>query len=338
MLTFGNYPIGDGAPSVIVAEAAVEHLGSVNIAQRLADAARENGADIIKYQMHLPEDEMLSGKIDMWGGSLDEILDRYNLTIDDHAKLIEHCDDIGIQYLCTPFCPEAVIRLDQLGVSGFKTGSGELTNIPLFAKIVDAKKPVIVSTGMCHPHEIKETTDYLSSNNVDFALTNCTSIYPTPYELVNLTQIDKLKEQYDVPVGHSDHTSTIWTSIAAVARGANIIEKHFTLSRYTKGPDFEVSLEPSELKDMVQGIRAVEKALTPIEKSVIGEEAIVRAWAHHSVVSICDIDEGERLTLENLSVKRPGDGIPAKELNELLGKRAKRRISANVQLSVLDFE
>lgn len=338
MLKFGNCLIGNGAPSVIIAEAAVEHLGSVNIAKRIADAARENGADIIKYQMHLPEDEMLSGKINMWGGSLDDILANYNLTIDDHAKLIEHCIDIGIQYLCTPFCPEAVVRLDQLGVSGFKTGSGELTNIPLFAKIVDTQRPVIVSTGMSHPNEIKETTDYLFSNNVNFALTNCTSIYPTPYELVNLTQIDKLKEQYDVPVGHSDHTSTIWTSIAAVARGANIIEKHFTLSRYTKGPDYEVSLEPHELKDMVQGIRAVEKALTPIEKSVIGEEANVRAWAHHSVVSTCVINEGEKFTLENLSVKRPGDGIPAKDFDSLLGKRAIRKISSDVQIKRSDFE
>ena len=337
MIQFGKCIIGDGLETVIIAEAAVEHLGSVNVAKRLADAALENGANIIKFQMHLPDEEMLPGKIHMWGGSLDDILANNNLTVDDHARLIEHCEEIGIQYLCTPFCPQAVVILNQLEVEGFKTGSGELTNLPLFEEIVKTKKPVIVSTGMSLPDEIHETAVYLKSNKVKFALTNCTSIYPTPYKFVNLSQIDALRAEYCVPVGHSDHTSTIWTSIAAVARGANIIEKHFTLSRYTKGPDYEVSLEPHELKKMVEGIRAIEQAMIPRAKSIIAEEANVRSWAQHSIVSTQKIRKGQLLTRDNLSVKRPGNGIPAKELSTIFGKKALRDIVEKTQLQRQDF-
>ena len=176
----GKFTINENSNTVVIAEAAVEHLGNLNVAMRMADAAKDAGVDIIKYQMHIPSSEMLPDKIKFWGGSLDEILENYNLSIDDHENLIKYCKKIDIQYLCTPFCAHAVKVLDELGVVGFKTGSGELGNFELMKAISKTKKPVVVSTGMSTIKEIEATVNYLKSLKVQFMLTNCTSIYPAP--------------------------------------------------------------------------------------------------------------------------------------------------------------
>ena len=318
----GKFEINNNSNTVIIAEAAVEHLGSLNVALRMADAAKAIGVDIIKYQMHIPSSEMLPNKIKFWGGSLDEILESYNLSLSDHEKLIKHCEKIGIQYLCTPFCAEAVRVLDGLGVVGFKTGSGELGNFQLMKAISETNKPVIVSTGMSTEQEIKATVDYLNELGVEFMLTNCTSIYPAPYHTINLRFIEVLKEKFNVWVGHSDHTPNIWTSVGAVGMGAKLIEKHFTLDRYLKGPDAAVSLEPAEMKILVDGVRIIDEAKGTGIKEVHPEEKDVRSWAHHSVVSIKAIAEGEAITVENISVKRPGTGIPAANFDDVIGSVA----------------
>jgi len=316
-ISFGNTVISEDAPPVTIAEAAVEHLGSVKVAMRMVETAKEIGADMIKFQMHLPEEEMIPDVIKFWGGSLDEVLENYNLTVNDHKNLIDYCKEIGIQYLCTPFCPEAVDVLNELGVDGYKTGSGEMTNLPMMERIAKTGKPVIVSTGMCTLEEIGETVSFLKELETTFMITNCTSIYPPPYNTINLKLIPEYRKKFDILVGHSDHTSDIWTSLGAIALGANVIEKHFTLNRALKGPDYKVSLEPLEFKTMVDAIKKIYAALGS-EKKIHSDEVMVRDWAHHSVVTVMDVPENTVLKKEMISVKRPGRGIPAKYLKDLL--------------------
>ncbi len=332
----GNLRVDRESPAIIIAEAAVEHLGNLHAAKRMADAALECGADVIKYQMHLPEHEMLKGRIKFWGGSLDEILENYNLSVEGHKELIQYCETIGIQYLCTPFCPEAVKILDDLGVVGFKTGSGELTNFPLMEEISKTGKPVIVSSGMSTEDEIENTVNFLKQRDVDFAITHCTSIYPSPYSAINLRYIKTLQEKFKVHSGHSDHTPTMWTAIGAVSYGAKIIEKHFTLSKSLKGPDFEVSLEPNDFKTMVKAIRAVEAATGTGKKEILKDEKVVREWAHHSIVTIKNVEKGDVFSFENLSVKRPGDGLPSSMLPKILGKIAVKDVHVDKQLTLED--
>ena len=334
----GNLSINSDSNTVVIAEAAVEHLGNLNVAMRMADAAKAIGVDIIKYQMHIPESEMLPNKIKFWGGSLDEILENYNLSVSDHEHLIAYCKDIGIQYLCTPFCEEAVGVLNDLGVVGFKTGSGELGNLSMMQAIADTKKPVIISTGMSTYEEISQTVDFMKKLNAEFMLTNCTSIYPAPYSQLNLRLIKKLHSDFDVWVGHSDHTPDIWSSLGAVGMGAKVIEKHFTLNRFMKGPDAEVSLEPNEMKQMVNAIKIIDQAKGDGIKKIQPDEEEVRDWAHHSVVSIKDITEGEIINSKQVSVKRPGNGIPAAQLNKVIGSKATTNIKADTQLSWDDIK
>jgi sialic acid synthase SpsE len=317
--------------AVFIAEAAVEHLGSLNVAKQMALTAKRSGADIIKFQMHIPESEMLKNKIKFWGGSLDQILDNYNLTINDHKELIKYCKKINIQYLCTPFCPEAVKVLNKLGVKGFKTGSGEMLNLPLIDQIIKTRKPLILSTGMSTLKEVEFIVGYLKKNKANFMIMNCTSIYPCPPKFVNLNLINLYKAKFNILVGHSDHTSDIWTSLGAVANGAQAIEKHFTLNRNLEGPDFEVSLEPKEFKMMVEGARVIKLALGNTKK-IHQKEVAVRNWAHHSIVAKQDIKKFQKLTENNLTVKRPGGGIPAHEFYSVVGKKVNKKILKNSQI------
>jgi N-acetylneuraminate synthase len=334
---FGSFNINESSYTVVIAEAAVEHLGNLNVAMRMADAAKDSGVDIIKYQMHIPDSEMLPNKIKFWGGSLDQILDDFNLTVKDHEKLIQHCEDIGIQYLCTPFCAEAVGVLNDLGVIGFKTGSGELGNLQLMEEISKTGKPAIISTGMSTFEEIQRTVNFMKERDSDILLTNCTSIYPAPYKSINLRLIENMSKDLGVWVGHSDHTPNMWTAIGAVGMGAKVIEKHFTLNRYMNGPDAAVSLEPSEFKTMIEGIRIIDEAKGTGVKEIHDGEKEVRDWAHHSVVTANTLSAGHILTESDLTVKRPGTGIPAAELKTLVGKKLKRNIEVNEMLSWNDF-
>lgn len=335
-IRFGRVTIGETAPVVTIAEAACEHLGSVEVAKRIADAARGAGADIVKFQLHLPQ-EMIPGSIRFWGGSMDEVLAKYNLPVEAHAELMTYCESIGIQYLCTPFSADAADMLDRLGAVAFKTGSGEMTNLPMLRRIAQKGKPMIVSTGMATVEEIGETVAALKAENATFMLTHCTSAYPPRYDQINLRFIPQLRERFGVLVGHSDHTPDFWTAIGAVVLGARVIEKHFTLDRGLKGPDYHISLEPPEFKRMVEGIRSVEAALGS-EKVVYEEEQVVRDWAHHSVVSLQDIPAGVTIVPDMIGVKRPGRGVPAKHLTEFYGSRTKRMILADSPLQWEDVD
>lgn len=334
-LRIGRFTIEDGRPCLIIAEAACEHNGRLDVARRLARAAKAAGADIVKFQLHLPDVEMIPGSIRFWAGSMDDVLAKVNLSIDDHRALMRYCKTIGIQYLCTAYCAAGVDVLDDLGAEAFKIGSGEMTNLPMIRHVgrrsAQTGKPVLVSTGMSTMPEIAETVRTLRATGAGFMLLNCTSEYPPKYEHINLGLLAVLRRRFGVPVGHSDHSPTNDTALAAAALGAKVIEKHFTLARANRTPDWLVSIEPDELRALVQGVRRIEAALGST-KRLYPEERVVRRWAHHSVVTVCEIPRGAAITPAMLAVKRPGWGIPAKYLELLYGRRARRRIPANLPL------
>lgn len=329
-IRLGSLVAGDGHPTVVIAEAACEHLGSLDTAYRMIEAAWEAGVDVIKFQLHLPE-EMIAGSIEFWGGSMDEVLAEWNIDVEGQAKLQDRCREVGIQYLCTPFSAAAADQLAGIGVDFFKTGSGELTNLPMLRSIARHGRPMVVSTGMATLGEIDATVACLRETGVEFALTNCTSAYPPRYEDVRLGLIRVLRDRYGVVVGHSDHTPDGATAIGAVALGAPIVEKHFTLDRATGGPDRTVSLEPAELKRLVDDIRKVEVALGA-EKTVLADEQVVRDWAHHSVATVRPLAAGATVTAADVAVKRPGRGIPAAALDRVIGRVARRDVPVDVPL------
>ena len=235
-IRFGAVSINESLPTVIIAEIADSHNGSVEQAKALIDAAKEAGADVVKFQLHLPDIEMVPGKIQMWDGDLYKILNRNLFTPDMHKEVMDHCVEVGIEYLCTPFCPKAVDVLDNMGVKVFKTGSGEIANLPMHRKLakISAKKgkPVIVSTGMCTWKEIADTVSVYEEEDAkkNLVLMNCTSEYPqNDYSNANLGIVSRLAEEFGVWTGQSDHTMDNYTAYAAVVMGAKVIEKHIIL-------------------------------------------------------------------------------------------------------------
>jgi N-acetylneuraminate synthase len=327
-LTIAGRAIGPGAPCFIIAEAGINHNGDVALAAELVDAAAEAGADAIKFQTHFPEHEMLRGGATAAyvGESLFDLLTRTALSREGHAALKERAEKRGIIFLSTPFSREAADFLETLGVPAFKTGSGELTNLPLQRHIARKRKPMIISTGMSTPEEIDRTVQAVRGEGTPFALMHCTSTYPTPYEHVQLGCITWLQSSYGVPVGFSDHTLGGFLAFAAVATGANLFEKHFTTSRALPGPDQQGSMEPQELKEVVRGIRAIEQARGATKTIQPGEQD-VRNMAHHSVVSVRDIAAGAEITAADVWTKRPGTGIPARQLGDVVGRTAARAIT-----------
>jgi sialic acid synthase SpsE len=284
----------------------------------------------------------------MWDGPLYDILKRNLFTPEMHKEMMNYCEQVGIEYMCTPYCPTSVDVLNDLGVKVFKTGSGELANLPMHRKLAQIAattgKPVIVSTGMSTWDEITDTVNVYEQEGAkdNLILMNCTSGYPPEYTSLHLHTIEKLKKDFGVLVGQSDHSMDNYSCFAAVALGAKLVEKHFTLSRNQNGPDHKISLEPAMLKDLADGIKKIEMALEK-EKDIFAEEKSVRSWAFHSVVAARDIQAGEILTLDNLIPKRPGSGIPAKYLDsmyskELLGKKAKQDLTKDTILQWENLE
>ena len=332
--------IGDGHPCFIIAEAGINHNGDEKLALEMIVEARSAGADAVKFQTHLPEHEMLSGGAvaAYVGESLFDLLKRVSLSFEAHKRLLAHARANNIIFLSTPFSREAADFLETLPVSAFKIGSGELTNLPLQEHIARKNKPMIISAGMATSDEVEATLGRIRGINQELALMHCTSTYPTPYEHANLNVLPLLKSKYNLPVGLSDHTLGTAVSIAAAALGANLIEKHFTLSRDLEGPDQKASLEPAEFRDLVQSIRAVEKALGDGIKKIQPGEDEVRRMAQHSVVSLRDIPRGNTILADDVWVKRPGTGISARHLSAIIGRRALRFIPKDRLLDWKDLE
>lgn len=325
LIEIAGRKIGPGQPTYVIAEACDNHLGDMEAAREMIRCAKAAGADAVKFQHHLPYEEMLpdvpmSGNFDI---PLFEFLQRYALSIEQHSELKAYCGELNIQYLCTPFSRRAAEELNELGVDAFKIGSGELTDLPTLKVIAGFGKPMILSSGMAEWEEIDETTQTVQGINPQLALMNCTSEYPCNHADVNLGVISRMLDRYPaVVIGHSDHTPDIYTCVAAVGFGASLIEKHLILDRRQPGPDQSVSIEPFELNELVRAVRRVEVALGH-SKRVWNDEKPIRSWAHRSVVSIADIPEGARITEGMVWTKRPGTGIPARRLEEVVGRTAK---------------
>ena len=317
----------------IIAEAGDNHNGDFNTALKLVDVAKRAGADCVKFQTFVTEEiiskyaEMAEYQKKNMGKeeSQFEMVKRLELSFDEFRKIKEYCDRVGIQFLSTPFDLKSVDFLNELGVPFFKIPSGEITNYPYLIKIAHTGKPVVMSTGMCEPDEILAAINVLEKNGSgEITLLHCNTEYPTPLKDVNLYAMRTMKKMFGKKVGYSDHTKGIEVPVAAVALGACVIEKHFTLDKNMPGPDHKASLEPDELGRMVKNIRNIEIALGDGVKRVSESERKNIAIARKSIVARRNIQEGEILTEENLAVKRPGTGINPMQWMEVLGTRAVR--------------
>ena len=318
----------------IIAEAGVNHNGSLELAFRLIDAAKEAGADAVKFQS-FKTDNLVSTKAhkaEYQKQTTDEkesqyeMIKKLELSVSDHKKLIEFCNNLDIQFLSSPFDLESIDLLSQLGLETFKIPSGEITNLPYLKKIAALNKNIILSTGMADLGEIEDALDVLTNygtNKKKIAVLQCNTEYPTPFEDVNLRAMLTIKNAFNIKkIGYSDHTPGFEVSIAAVALGAEVIEKHFTLDKNMEGPDHKASLEPSELKRMIESIRIVEKSLGHGIKKATHSELKNKPIARKSLIAIKEIKKGEKFTEENIGIKRPGYGISPMRYDEVIGKTA----------------
>lgn len=317
----------------IIAEAGVNHNGSVTIAKKMIDQAAEAGADAIKFQTFKAErltcktapKAAYQKKTTGNDGSQQEMLKKLELSDDDFKLLYDHANDKKIEFLSSPFDPESLRFLLDLGMDKIKIPSGEITNYPLLRDAGRSGKKVILSTGMSTLDEIQDAVHVLKENGSKrIALLHCNTEYPTPYADVNLRAMRLLADTFGVEIGYSDHTEGMEVAIAAAACGASIIEKHFTLDRNMEGPDHRASLEPAELKQLVQSVRNVENALGKYEKKPTMSESGNRSIARKSLVAGCRIKKGELFSEENLTAKRPGNGISPMRWQEIIGKAAPR--------------
>lgn len=328
----------------IIAEAGVNHNGSLKLAKEMVTKARESGADAIKFQTFKSERvvsslaEKAAYQIENTGSADEsqlEMVKKLELSFDDFRELQAFSKEKGIQFLSTPFDLESIDFLNQLEMPFWKLPSGEVTNYPYLVKIAQTHKEIVMSTGMCTLDEISEALAVLRENDAGkIALLHCNTEYPTPMEDVNLKAMETLRKAFDAPVGYSDHTKGIEVPIAAVAMGATIIEKHFTLDRNMEGPDHKASLEPSELKAMVQAIRNIEKAIGIGDKKPTPSEIKNIAIARKSIVASQLIKKGEAFTEQNITTKRPGTGISPMKWRQVLSQKAKRDFTEDELIEV----
>ena len=340
-LEIAGRAVGPSEPPLVIAEIGINHEGRIDRAIQMVDDAREAGCECVKFQSHVVEDEMIPNDVVPGNAteSIWEIMARCALSEDEERRLKAHVESKGMIYLCTPFSRAAADRLEALGVRAYKIGSGECNNYPLIRHIASFGKPVVLSTGMNDLASIEPAAEILRGAGVPFALLHCTSMYPTPYEKVHLGAIPQLAGRFpDAVVGLSDHSIGNYTCLAAVALGARILEKHFTSDKTWPGPDVPISIDPAELKDLIVGSRAVHRALGGT-KEILAEERPTIDFAYACVVTTRAIASGERLTPENLWVKRPGTGeIKAVHYEGVLGRAATRDLPANRQVGWSDFE
>jgi len=334
--------IGDGRPPVVIAEIGINHEGSVETAIAMADAAIDAGAEIIKHQTHIIEDEMSNEARSVIPGNADvsiyEIMERCALSERDEKRLMDHVRQRGAIFISTPFSRAAVDRLVKFDIPAFKIGSGECNNYPLVKYVARFGKPVIISTGMNSIETVRPSVEILRKANVPYALLHCTNVYPTPPELVRLGAMSRLKEAFpDAVIGLSDHTTSNYTGLGAVALGASILERHFTDRMDRPGPDIACSMDPTALSALIEGSGIIFAARGG-EKVPAEAEAPTIAFAFASVVAIEDIEPGQVLSEQNIWLKRPGGGdYSALNYENLLGKVAAAPIRRGFQLRKSDI-
>jgi len=314
----------------IIAEAGVNHNGSIKIAKDLINVAVESGADAVKFQTFKAEKlvSKTAEKADYQKKTTEasesqfDMLKKLELDVEAHQELLVYCQEKNIMFLSTPFDHDSINMLNDLGLETFKIPSGEITNLPYLRHVGSLNKKVVLSTGMSNLKEISDALTILTNAgtlNENITVLHANTMYPTPMEDVNLNAMQTIHKEFGVAVGYSDHTLGIEVDIAAVAMGASIIEKHFTLDKGMEGPDHKASLEPEELKAMVSAIRNIEKALGSNEKILSPSEEINLNIARKSIVASCPIRKGELLSEKNISTKRPGTGISPMNWDEIIG-------------------
>lgn len=323
--------------TIIIAEAGVNHNGSIELAKRLVDKAADAGADYVKFQTFKASNlvtksakqaEYQQRNIGDKESSQYQMLKKLELSPEEHNELIIHCRERKIKFFSTAFDFDSIEYLHSLNLGLWKIPSGEVTNYPFLKRVAALNEKTILSTGMCEMQDVRNAVDALYRNGLSkdkLILLHCNTEYPTPFEDVNLKAMDALREEFGVEVGYSDHTKGIEVPVAAVALGATVIEKHFTLDRNMEGPDHKASLEPDELKAMVSAIRNIEKAIGGDgTKHISDSERKNIAVARKSIVAARDIKQGEYLTEDNLTVKRPGTGISPMLWEKVIGTKAIR--------------
>lgn len=327
----------------LIAEVGSVHDGSFGNAQKLIEAAARAGADCVKFQTHIASAETLrDAPMPPYfkGEPRYEYFERTGFRREQWGALKAHCEANGVEFLSSPFSIEAVELLEAVGVARYKIGSGEVTNTPLLEAVAQTGRPVLLSSGMSSWAELDEAVSTILRYHDRLTLLQCTSEYPCPYEDVGLNVMLEMRERYRLPVGLSDHTLTPYACLAAVTLGASVIEKHLTFSRLMYGSDARHSLEPEEFADLAQGIRAVETMLAAkVDKDATAARLQeMKDIFEKSVVSVRPIPAGTTLTAEMVAVKKPGTGIPARRLREVIGRRVRRDIPADTLLREEDLD
>lgn len=336
-----NRKIGLEYPPLVIAEIGINHEGSLQTAFEMVDAAARAGAEVIKHQTHVVEDEMSPAAKNVIPGNADvsiyDIMERCALNEEDERQLKEYVESKGLIFLSTPFSRAAADRLERMNVSAYKIGSGECNNYPLIEHIASFGKPMIVSTGMNSLESIQKTVDILERYKIDYALLHCTNIYPARPEFIRLGAMQELMNRYpDIPVGLSDHSLNNNACLAAAALGASILERHFTDSLYRPGPDIICSMDPAALSALIQGSQEIFK-MRGGAKQALPEEQVTIDFAFATVVAIRDIREGELFSKDNIWVKRPGTGeIKAEFFSQCIGQTCKRTIPSGEHLLLSD--
>ena len=331
----GDREVGDGCTPLVIAEIGINHDGNFENAKQMVKDAYENGAECVKFQCHIIDDEMIPNDVIPPNAteSIWNMMKRCSFSEEQEIALKKYTEELGMIYLNTPFSRAAADRLDKMDVCAYKIGSGECNNFPLISHIASFSKPVILSTGMNDMNTISKSIDILKKANIDYAIMHVTSMYPTPYDQVRLSVITQLKEKFpDTVIGLSDHSLGNYTCFAAISLGASILEKHFTSDKNWPGPDIPISITPEELKDLIVGSKAIFNSLNG-RKSILDGEKETAKFAYASIVTINDIKKGDYFSTDNIWVKRPGTGqIKAEFFDDILNKKSSKSVKKNSQL------
>lgn len=329
--------IGLDYDPLVIAEIGINHEGSLSVAKEMVNAASSAGAEVVKHQTHIVEDEMAESAKSVIPGNADvsiyEIMERCALSEENEIELMEYATSKGMIFISTPFSRAAAFRLKRMDIPAYKIGSGECNNFPLIKLVASFGKPIILSTGMNSIETIQKSVDIMETAGVPHALLHCTNVYPTPYELVRLGGMEALKHSFpNTVIGLSDHTVDNYACLGAVALGASVLERHFTDSKSRPGPDIECSMDTSALAELIKGSSAIAKTRGG-SKEAAPEEQVTMDFAFSSVIADKDIDVGQAFTEDNLWVRRPGTGdFSAEDYEGLMGKYAQCSISKGNQL------
>ena len=344
-LKIGGHSVGTGKPCMIIAEIAQAHDGSLGTAHAYIDAVADCGADAVKFQTHIAAaestpDEPWRIKFSPQDATRYDYWKRMEFTEAQWVGLKRHADERGLLFLSSPFSFEAVDLLDRVGVAAWKIPSGETANTPMLDRMLATGLPVLLSTGMSPQSEIDDAVQHIRKSGVPLVIFQCTSAYPCPPEKVGLNLISSFRERYDCPVGLSDHSGTIYPGLAAVTLGIQMLEVHVTFSREMFGPDVPASVTTAELRQLVAGIRFIEKMMiNPVDKEEMARDMkTLRSMFTKSVVARRKIEAGTILTNDDVTLKKPGTGIPAARLPEIVGRRLKRSIAADTLIAEEDFD